>query len=101
VPQALRAAMQHAETLRADIDSKQSALNELRGNEQTIVTDQSRIRSNLMSVPRDSQLHTRYLSLLETQENQIATLHDQTADAEKQLDQARNALKAYLAGLTM
>ncbi len=93
--------MQHAETLRADIDSKQSALNELRGNEQTIVTDQSRIRSNLMSVPRDSQLHTRYLSLLETQENQIATLHDQTADAEKQLDQARNALKAYLAGLTM
>ncbi len=93
--------MQHAETLRADIDGKQWALNELRGNEQSIVTDQSRIRSSLMSVPRTANCIRAIYPCLETQENQIARLHDQTADAEKQLDQARNALKAYLAGLTM
>jgi hypothetical protein len=101
VPKALRAAMQHAETLQGDIEGKQSALDELRSHQQSIVTDQMRIRSNLMSVPLNSALHTRYLSLLEAQENQLATLRDQAADAEKKLDQAKEALTTYLANLTI
>jgi len=101
VPKALRAAMQHAETLQADIEGKQSALDELRSHQQSIVTDQLRIRSNLVSVPLNSALHTRYLSLLEAQENQLATLRDQAADAEKKVDQAKDALTTYLANLTI
>jgi hypothetical protein len=101
VPKALRAAMQHAETLQADIDGKQSALDGLRSHQQSIVTDQMRVRSNLVSVPLNSALHTRYLSVLEAQENQLATLRDQAADAETQLEHAKDALKTFLANLTI
>jgi hypothetical protein len=101
VPKALRAAMQQAETLQADFERKQSALDGLRVQQRSIVSDQTRIRSNLVSVPPNSALHTRYLSLLETQENQLATLRDQQADAEKQVEQAKDALATYLANLTI
>jgi hypothetical protein len=101
VPQALRAAMQHAETLEADITHKQSALDALHSHQQAIVTDQMRVRSNLASVPFNSQLHTRYLSMLEGQETELGTLGDQTDAAERQLDQAKDALKAFLANLNI
>jgi hypothetical protein len=101
VPQALRTAMRHAETLEADINHKQSALDELHSHQQSIVTDQMRVRSNLASVPFNSQLHTRYLSMLESQETQLGTLGDQTDAAERQLNQAKDALKAFLADLTI
>jgi len=101
VPQALRAAMQHAETLEADINHKQSALDALHSHQQSIVTDQMRVRSNLASVPFNSQLHTRYLSMLESQETELGTLGDQTDAAERQLSQAKDALKAFLADLTI
>jgi len=95
------AAMQHDETLEADINHKQSALDELHSRQQSIVTDQMRIRSNFASVLFNSQLHTRYPSMLESQEPQLGTVGDQTDAVERQLNQAKGALKAFLANLTI
>ena len=101
VPAALRAAIEHAADLRQQMAHSQTVLTGLHEHEAAIVNDQTRVRSNLMSVPANSELQRRYLAKLQTQETDLANLRDRSEAEQKRLDDATAALAAYVAGLKL
>jgi hypothetical protein len=101
IPPPLHAAMQQAVALRDEVTRRKKALEDLQSREAGIVTDQSRVRDNLRSVPADSELQRRYLATLQGQENDLDSLRQQEASAQKQADAAQDALKTYLSNLTL
>ncbi|WP_367717389.1 hypothetical protein AB2N04_04660 [Nitratireductor sp. GISD-1A_MAKvit] len=58
--------------------------------------DQARIRDNLGSVPRESALAERYMRMLEEQENRIADLREEQAEAESQRDRLNDEVRALI-----
>ena len=101
LPDDLRKALQRAVELRRDVDRRQAALEALQAQQQTIVTDQTRIRGNLMSVPANSELHRRYLAKMQSQEDELSALLDQQDAARKALDQAKETFGTYVDGLKL
>jgi hypothetical protein len=101
IPPPLHAAMQQAVALRDEVTRRKKALEDLHSREAGIVTDQGRVRDNLRSVPADSELQRRYLATLQGQEDDLDSLRQQEASAEKQAAAAQDALKTYLSNLTL
>lgn len=66
---------------------------------QAIVQEQARLRDNLARVPANSDLQRRYLATLDKQETDLEALARRRADAEKAVQAARDALRAYVAQL--
>lgn len=76
------------------VADRQSAINQTRNQISTIdqqvnaiTSEQSRIRENMRTIERTSQLYTRYMTKLTEQEGQIDTLTTQRAEAQKKLEQ--------------
>lgn len=85
--------------LQNDVARHQQRLAQLDVDRATIVSDQERLRGNLSSVPRDSDLYKRYLAKLEEQENTLERLAKERAGADQALIAARQALSEYIAKL--
>ena len=66
---------------------------------QQIVQEQARLRDNLARVPANSDLQRRYLATLDKQETDLEAITQRRAEAEKGVDAAREALRAYVAQL--
>ncbi len=64
-----------------------------------IVQEQARLRENLSRVPANSDLQRRYLATLDKQETELEALAKRKADADKAVETARDALRAYVAQL--
>jgi hypothetical protein len=61
-----------------------------------------RLRRNLQAVPRDSDLHRRYLAELGTQEDRLAELRRQSdSRPQRALEEAQEAHRAYVRGLDL
>lgn len=97
----LRNAMSRAATLRTELDRRSTALKDLRDRRDAIVTDQTRIRSNLGAVPNNSELQRRYLSQLQQQENDLFALGAQIDTAQRAVAEADTAWKAHVQGLNL
>ncbi|MBX3385013.1 MAG: hypothetical protein KF768_00420 [Phycisphaeraceae bacterium] len=76
------------------VADRQSAINQTRNQISTIdqqvnaiTSEQSRIRENMRTIERTSQLYTRYMTKLTEQEGQIDTLTTQRAEAQRRLEQ--------------
>jgi hypothetical protein len=61
-----------------------------------IVQDQARLRDNLARVPANSDLQRRYLASLDKQENELEALKARKTEADKGVEAAENALRAYI-----
>ena len=61
-----------------------------------IVQDQVRLRDNLARVPANSDLQRRYLASLDKQENELEALKARKIEADKGVEAAENALRAYI-----
>ncbi|PWR19040.1 DUF4139 domain-containing protein [Zavarzinia compransoris] len=61
--------------------------------------EQGRLRANLDSVPRDSDLYRRYLKKLDEQETAIEDLQEKIADARDKADTAARKLADFIAAL--
>jgi len=85
--------------LQNDVARHQQRLAQLDVDRAAIVSDQERLRGNLSSVPRDSDLYKRYLTKLEEQENTLERLAKERTAAEQALVAARQALSEYIAKL--
>jgi hypothetical protein len=72
---------------------------EVDAERQQIVQEQARLRDNLGRVPANSDLQRRYLSTLDKQETELEALSKRRADAEKAVQAARDALRAYISQL--
>ena len=66
---------------------------------QQIVQEQARLRDNLARVPANSDLQRRYLATLDKQETELEAIAKRRADADKEVETARAALRAYVAQL--
>jgi hypothetical protein len=66
---------------------------------QQIVQEQARLRDNLARVPANSDLQRRYLATLDKQETELETIAKRRADADKEVETAREALRTYVAQL--
>jgi len=66
---------------------------------QQIVQEQARLRDNLARVPANSDLQRRYLATLDKQETDLEALAKRRAEAEKAVEAARDALRAFVSQL--
>lgn len=89
---ALAALKREAATAERTLASVQQALERTAG-------DQARIRDNLGSVPRESALAERYMRMLEEQENRIASLGEERARAETEMERLSSEVRAFIDGL--
>jgi chromosome segregation ATPase len=96
---ATRDAFSRIVTLQSDVARHQQRLTILDNERKTIVSDQERLRGNLGSVPRDSDLYKRYLAKLEEQENALEKLAKDRTATEQALTAARQALSEFIAKL--
>ena len=69
------------------------------GERQAIVQEQARLRENLARVPANSDLQRRYLATLDKQETELEALARRKVEAEKGVETARDALRAYVTSL--
>jgi hypothetical protein len=98
---ALRAAFKRMASLRQEVDRQQQALQQQEQGRDRIHEEQERIRGNLSRVPRDSDLHRRYLRKLEAQEDRMESLLEKADTAREALRRARAALTDYIGKLDM
>jgi hypothetical protein len=85
--------------LQQKVAEAQQELTKTDAQRQQVVQDQARVRENLGSVPANSDLQRRYLGMMDKQETEIDGLAQQKADAQKAVDAARDALRAYVSKL--
>ena len=97
----VRAAVAELSTYRAAIVDAETALRTLENERRAIVDDQARVRRNLDSVPRDSDLYQRYLQTLSEQEDRLEVLNQEVDSAQTDLLAARQALIDYARNVTL
>jgi len=91
-----RAALARIIELQGAVANAQQTLRQREGQRETIVQEQQRVRENLRSVPANSDLHRRYLTMLDKQETELESLAKDRAEAEKAVQTARAALETYI-----
>jgi hypothetical protein len=95
----LRQALRQMAQLRDVVDTHQRRLQELEGERNRIHQEQKRIRDNLGRIPRDSDLHKRYLKKLNVQEDNLETILAETEETREAFNAASTALGDYIRGL--
>lgn len=66
-----------------------------------IEQDQARIRANMNSIDRASQLYSKYMAQLTTQEDQLVKVRTNTATTRETINKAREALDEFVNGLSV
>ncbi len=97
----LRRAFRKMAELKGEMDRHQHRLNELVQQRQRIFEEQARIRENLVRVPQNSDIHKRYLTKLNTQEDELEKILLAMEDAQEALNRAHEALSDYIGGLEL
>ncbi len=85
--------------LQGAVTDAQRKVTEADAERQQIVQEQARLRDNLARVPANSDLQRRYLATLDKQETELEAIAKRRADAEKEVEAARGALRTYVAQL--
>ncbi|NYZ16838.1 DUF4139 domain-containing protein [Azospirillum sp. RWY-5-1] len=101
LPQPVRDAMAKLASLRAVMADKERRVAELERDRTTVTQDQERLRQNLGSLPRDSDLHKRTLARMGEAETRLDRVASDLATARREVEEARNALLAQVRGLTL
>ena len=95
------AAVQRAMDLQAQINAIESRIRRLEEERQSIFNDQNRIRANMNSVGRNSELWARYSKKLSEQETRLERIIEALDAAQQELMTARRTLNDYLRDLTI
>ncbi len=101
LPASFREALRKAIDLRRKSEDAKRSLADLQARKNEIANDQSRIRSNLSSVGRDSTQGQQYLKRLMDSEAELDKLADSIEDAKKSAQAAQAAYEDYLGNLSM
>jgi hypothetical protein len=97
--QKTRDALARVLQLQATVAEAQRGVAKVEADRKAIVEEQGRLRDNLARVPANSDLQRRYLATLDKQENELEALAKQKVEAEKAVDAARAALRAFVTQL--
>jgi Domain of unknown function (DUF4139) len=101
LPPAIREALIHVASLRRSVADAEAVLSRLEAEAARITADQARIRENLKAVPAGSDLHERYLAKLTEEEDRLSALGVEIRAAQGSVAHAKEALTAYLRGLSL
>ena len=97
----VRDALAEAIRMRQELAASQSKLENLTGQLESIKSGQDRLRKNIGTVGRDSELGRRYLKKLSEEENQIEELNKLIQETQGKIEGQRRALANYLKNLDM
>ncbi len=98
---ALREAMSRLAELQATLADHEATGRELLRDLNAVIEDQGRLRSNLNTVPRNSDLHQRYLGRMADQEDEIDRLRIEIDTVETAVEEARQAVVDYVRNLSV
>jgi hypothetical protein len=85
--------------LQGAVADTQRKVEQADADRQQIVQEQARLRDNLARVPANSDLQRRYLATLDRQETELEAIAKRRAEAEKEVEAAREALRRYVTQL--
>ncbi|MGY0831883.1 hypothetical protein [Azospirillum argentinense] len=100
LPPAAREALAKVATLRGAVADKERRVGELEREQAEIGKEQERLRQNLATLPRDSDLFKRTIAKMGEQETRLDGLSRELATARKEADTARNTLRDQVRGMT-
>ncbi len=101
IPPAVREALGRAAKLKQELDGFDRTIAESQQQIEAIAQDQNRVRENLRSIDRDSQLYGRLMKKLDEQETQVDKLRTTIESATRSRDAKRAEFEAYLASLNV
>jgi hypothetical protein len=88
----VRQALERLAQLRGDVDEARGEIERLEETASRLHRDQERLRANLREVPRDSDLHRRYLAKMTAQEDSLDKLGSALVTARDTLTQTERTL---------
>ncbi|MCH8097805.1 MAG: DUF4139 domain-containing protein [Proteobacteria bacterium] len=97
----LRQAFARMAELKRQVESQEHRLKRATEDQQEIFKDQKRIRDNLYRIPRNTDLHRRYLTKLDAQENKLERTLKEIEAAKKDVDRTKKALADYIGKLKL
>lgn len=95
------AAIRKAASIQERIRSAANATSELERERNQIGSEQMRLRENLRSVPKESELYNRYLVKLGEQEDRLEAIEGLIQDRNQERERAERELRDYLDNLTV
>ncbi|MEM7123573.1 MAG: DUF4139 domain-containing protein [Pseudomonadota bacterium] len=101
IPADVRDAFKRLAELKGAVGETERKIAETERERQVLLEEQERLRDNLDTVPRESDLHTRYMNKLGEQEDAIESLLLTMDDLRNELTARRKALTDYVKGLTI
>lgn len=101
VSDAVIQAFREAQRLQAVVAQAQQRIADLEAQRAAIDTDQNRLRQNMNSIDRTSELYKRYLNKLTEQETKVEQLAVDADKAREALRAAEEALNNYVANLNV
>ncbi|MCE5277974.1 MAG: hypothetical protein ABFD92_00985 [Planctomycetaceae bacterium] len=101
VPDNVKAALSEALAMKNRLADLERNLNNLENQKRQIEAGQERLRQNIASVGKDSQLGQRYIKKLAEQEDQLETMSKQIEELRQQIEQQRKKLQDYLSNLNI
>jgi hypothetical protein len=99
--EAVMKAFEEAGRLQGLIADAQRVLEQLEQERRTITDDQTRIRANMGSIDRASDLYATYMKRLTEQETRLDAIVKEVAAGQNRLNQARTNLETYLTNLSV
>ena len=96
---AVREAMSRLAELQTTLADHEATGRDLLRDLNAVIEDQGRLRSNLNTVPRNSDLHQRYLGRMADQEDEIDRLRIEIDTVETAREEARQAVVEYVRNL--
>lgn len=84
-----------------EIREQQERMGQLEREREKIAQDQDRIRQNMNSIDRNSDLYRRYMTKFTEQESRLETIAQETTQAQKARDEAQARLDAFIADLSV
>lgn len=99
VSEAVMNAFREAQRLQANVAATQQRISDLEAQRSAIDTDQNRLRQNMQTIDRNTDLYKRYLNKLTEQETKVEQLADQLAKAQEAHRKAENDLDTFISTL--
>jgi hypothetical protein len=97
----MRKAFTTLAALKSEIANRETTLKQLEAERKRWSDDQARLRANLSKVPRNSDIHRRYLARLSSHEKKIESVMGKIDGAQTDLDKAKAALSKFLQNLVL
>ncbi len=95
------AAFREAARMQASINSTQRTITQLDAEVSSISKDQARVRQNMNSIDRKSELYTRYIRKFDTQETRLEQIRNQRESEQQRLNNLKKQLADYLQNLNV